>query len=95
MIVVVVVVVIVVVVLFIVVIYVVVVLVVAAVFLFDFWVAFAKLHVLVNSTQRKLTNLVNQHLKLLLTDILTFPLKTCYTFFIPLMEKYNFILLHF
>jgi flagellar basal body-associated protein FliL len=64
--------------------------VVAAVFFF--WVAFSKLHVLVNSTQRKITEQVNQDLTLFHTDILTFLLKRCCKCLIPLMEKYNFTL---
>jgi hypothetical protein len=54
--------------------------------------AFAKLHVFVNSTQRKIIKQVNQHLTLFHTDILTFTLKSCYNCLIPMMEKYNFTL---
>ena len=55
----------------------------------------AELHVLVNSTQRKITKQVNQHLTLLHTNSPRFALKSCYKFLIPLMEKYNFTLLAF
>jgi hypothetical protein len=52
-------------------------------------VAFADFHVFVNSTNRKITKQVNQHVTLLHTNILTFLFKICYIFLIPLKEKYN------
>jgi len=60
--------------------------------LFFFFCGFCRIPCFGEQHSKKITKQINQHLTLLHADLLTFPLKICYKFLIPLMEIYNFTL---